>query len=282
MKPGWFLTTKLFDTNLDSESAILLLLVVGLVFLTWLVYRKAYLNVPEGQVAVIYDVRKGSSASFKPAGRYVLHPGNHRLAGYIPISSTMAKGVCKGSTLDGYEIELEWTMRYRVDPGSIDTALQPSMAKILLSDAQKMAELHTISRLEKIVGRYTLEELWLEGLHNKVNPKSTRLAADYLAAYGIILEAFEISDFKWSNAAGRIHSRIKYTPRSGNVEISRLAVLRPDLLNPPKTKIPSARILDAVPVGYDMQEIVFNDSMTPVLSQNTEARSDRSFSKLVI
>jgi len=169
----------------------MLLLVVG-------IYRKFCLVIPLGQVAVIHSKKNGGFYSFRSSGRYLFHPGIEENIGTISTASQSTQGCLEVHTQDGCVVTLEWVMDYKLDPCSIENELHPSMASILLTHPTKIAVLHIGNCLVNIIGRYTLDALFIEGILQKVNAQLMQSTVNYLAVYGIKVEAIKISLFQWS------------------------------------------------------------------------------------
>ena len=284
MKEAWILITNILKNPLP------LLWGLAIVALCWWLRRRCYLRVPPQQVAVIFNPKKGAFEGFWTPGRYLLVPGLEFNKGSISTASATARGSCEVDSRDGYPVVLEWVLDYRLDPCSIDPALQPTMAGILLSTPTRMAEVHMGSCLKKIAERYNLEALQRDGLQPKVNTQSSHSIIPCLAAYGILVEKIQVTPLLPSKSSPGHGPPDQSGRRLGERKMSRLAEPRSNILNRARSKNSAVHAFDAHPADVSThspkqdrsQEIDYYDAMARDICQNAEVPRDLSIGKLVV
>lgn len=247
--------------------------------------RKVTLVIRRNEVGIMYNPQKGTFAGFRPRGFYLLVPGIHHLKGTISTKEKELQGRCEVHTLDGFPINLNWALKYRLNPGSIDPVLQPSMAKVLLASPIRMVEVQTIHCLGKIAGQHTLEALWRDGIHQKVNACSTRSVIECLAAYGIQIDEIKIGLVQWPKQNGTANPKASIN-RLGEGNLSRLAEPRPDLLNRVKSKEAQTHSFEPDSTSNldeeNAQRTDYYDAMARDIYQHAELSGDDSIGKLVV
>lgn len=285
MKQSWYTLMNNIQLPATPTWILGMLGIMGLVVLVYWLVRKHALVIHRDEVAIMFNLKNGSFAGFRPSGRYLLLPGGDHLKGTISTCKNQLQGTCEVHTRDGYPLNLSWVLEYQLDPESIDPVLQPSMADILLANPTKMADLQTNHCLEKITGQYTLEALRRDGVHQKINDLSTRSMIDCLAAYGILVDEIGIGSVQWPQENGFLYQD-KTPSRLRESDLSHFTNPRSNLLNQAKTTTELAKAIEEAPHrdgGEDnAQEITYHAQLTPNIHQHTDHPGDKSPVKLVV
>lgn len=286
MKQTWFALLNNLQNPADAVGIFLILAVMIMLILGIWQLRKHALVIRTGEVAVMFNRKRGTFCGFLPAGRHLVWPGSDRqLKGTISTCKKTLQGINKVYSRDGFPLTLTWTLVYRLNPGSIERVMQPSMAGILLSNPTRIAELQTIHCLEKIVGQHNLEVLRRDGVRQKVNACTTRSVVDCLAAYGIMVSEIKIGPVQWPTDYN-LPSQSSVSARLSEDDLSQMAKTRSDRMGSSRTNLnpaQTAELSSAPPIDEpNARGLSDQHAMSWNYDQHMELQSDPSTGKLVV
>lgn len=169
-------------------------ILLAIVLLGWLIYRKGHIVVTEAQVAVVYNMDTHGFSRFLPPGRHMLIPGVERIRATISTEPRDTQSSCQGRTQDGIPVTLNWLLTYRLEPLNIDPDQRAEVVRSIINKAESMAILHTNDCIRELLEHYRLEDLWKIGIQNRVKRQLVRLVADRLNPYGVVIERIVIKN----------------------------------------------------------------------------------------
>lgn len=286
MEQTWFAHLNNLQNPADAVRIIVILAVMIMLILGIWQLRKHALVIRPGEVAVMFNRKRGTFCGFLTAGRHLVWPGSDRqLKGTISTCKKTLQGINTVYSRDGFSITLTWTLVYRLNPGAIDRVMQPSMAGILLSNPTRIAELQAIHCLEKIVGQHSLKVLQRDGIRQKVNACTTRSVVDCLAAYGIMVSEIQIGPVQWPTSY-TLTNQASVSARLSEDDLSLMTKTRSDRLGTSRTNLTPVRTAETSstlsvdePNARDLSD---QHAMSWNYDQHMELQSDPSTAKLVV
>jgi regulator of protease activity HflC (stomatin/prohibitin superfamily) len=171
-------------------------ILLAFVLVGWLIYRKEHIVVSETQVAVVYNTDTHGFSRFLAPGRHRLNTGVEQVRATISTAPREAKSCCEARTRDGIPVMLEWQLTYRLEPLNIDPHQSVDEVRSMVNKAESKTIFHTCDCIRELLVHYSLEELWVVGIQNRVKRQLTRLAAERLHPYGVEIEWIEIENIQ--------------------------------------------------------------------------------------
>jgi hypothetical protein len=189
------------ETTGNLSLGFLLVGSLGLGILVWIILRKYHLVVPAGQNAIIENMRKGGLLSYRSPGHSFLIPVIEKVVGFVSTNTTTIKGLCQVYLKDGYEVKFEWAVGIKLNPTTIDSGIQPSMMKILLTSPSRMINKFVCQCLNRTGERYTFTSLQKGDNKNRMVDQTAMAIAKYLSGYGFVLADIDVEIAGWNKSS---------------------------------------------------------------------------------
>jgi hypothetical protein len=171
---------------------LLILFLIGM-SLFWIL-PKAYVRVPEKEVAVVYNASVKSFSRFLSAGGHWLVPGLQVIKSHISTSPQVEDASCGALTVGGITVMVDWKVTYSLDPLSAAPELRVNMARILAQNPQDLVCTHASHVIQHTLGHYTVEELCRLGMPGRLETRMGRLIKERLLPYGILVKRLILLD----------------------------------------------------------------------------------------
>ncbi|HSH03526.1 MAG TPA: SPFH domain-containing protein [Anaerolineae bacterium] len=170
-------------TLINIPTAILLTTLAAFASYT---FHKGQIQVPELEVAVIYNKQNQAFHTFLPAGNHWLFPFKYQQVATIPTTSGSTDDRCTGlQTIGGLPLTISWSTSYQINPFKIPATKQAKAARTLPSKTNLAIQKHLNNCLQHIIGEYTIEQLCEPGIHKRLEREARLLLGERLASLGI-------------------------------------------------------------------------------------------------
>jgi regulator of protease activity HflC (stomatin/prohibitin superfamily) len=165
--------------------AVLTAVTLSLIFLFWLARRRAYVRVPELEVAVATQAGSQKFLRFLPPGGHWLRPFMEEASLRIDLSPPPVKGKTVGlQAIGGLSFSIEWELAFSLDPLRVPAGNQAKIARLLAKKTAVTAKNHMANSLHHILGGYTVAQLTLPGAHQKLEAEVQREVTRRLSPLG--------------------------------------------------------------------------------------------------
>jgi len=172
-------------TFLIVSAIFVILTTLGVV----IVWSKQTQVVREDSVAITVN-RDGFIKRVLPAGRHILQPFEHVDFVLETKTKLIANRASAVTTSDGVPVTINWSGTYSLKPELITENVSQRLRG--LSNAEKAIIRHSDICLRKLVGDYTVPDLFKPATRERVERQLSQLLADRLKPLGIVFNGLNL------------------------------------------------------------------------------------------
>ena len=165
---------------------IITLILVGV----YLLFRQTTVLVPEDNNAVVVD-KHNFVKCILPAGVHHLKPGLEKIEFTFETKPKLTQGMALDiPTNEGVLVKLDWSGIYARDASLINERMSQKLRG--LPTAEKAIQRHVDLALRRLVGTYTVQDLFKPQIRERIERQLTELLRDKVKASGIALMSLNL------------------------------------------------------------------------------------------
>lgn len=171
-------------------TVIAAVLTIAVLIAAGVVVRRSTAIVPEDWGAVVVD-RHGFIRRTLPAGVHRLRPGLDRIEFMFETKTRLGQGTVENvSTADAIPLRLTWSGAYVLNPALITDKVSQRLRG--LPKAERGLQRQVEIALRRLVGAYTLEELFRGAVRERIERQLTDVVAARLRPTGVVLDGLNL------------------------------------------------------------------------------------------
>jgi regulator of protease activity HflC (stomatin/prohibitin superfamily) len=154
------------------------------------ILRRSSVVVPEDQAAVVVDRHEFIRRTL-PAGVHWLRPGLERVAFTFETQVKLGRATASAvSTADGVPLQIAWSGTYYRDPSLITDKVSQRLRA--LPGAERSLERQVDIALRRLIGDYTLVELFKPAIRDRIERQLSGTVANRLKPAGVVVNEIDL------------------------------------------------------------------------------------------
>lgn len=193
---AFVLTTVFLAISLVMQWAVAGILATALLILITMAYimENNLINVPELNVAVVYDRNRQAFSRLLPSGQHWLKPFGEKIEAFIPLGTESTEASCQAYTQGGVPLNVRWTASYTINPMALSRDIQSKLARKLATKSKLIVQTDVTNSLQHVFSNYTIQQLFDQGGRGRLERTVRQAATEELANAGIVLKKVMIPE----------------------------------------------------------------------------------------